>query len=233
MPDFRDIYERDAERYQRLVAAEDGGGELPRALAQVAELSGARVVEIGMGTGRVTRILLDAGARVVGYEQSAAMVAVARRLLGQRFDAVVADVREVELPVNSADLALAGWCLGHFCEWFGEHWQAEIEGVLQKMWGALDVGGTLVLIETLGTGSDVAHPPNAELAAYYRLLENDWGMQRRELRTDYHFESIDAARESIGFFFGPELERRVAERGWRVVPEWTGLWWKQKVAGAP
>jgi SAM-dependent methyltransferase len=230
MPDFRAIYERDAERYQRLVAAEDGAGELPRALGQVVALRGARVVEVGMGTGRVTRILLDAGASVLGYERSAAMVAVARRLLGQRFDVVVADVREAELPVNGADLALAGWCLGHFCEWFGDDWQAEIEGVLQKMWGALDPGGTLVLIETLGTGGDMAHPPNAELAAYYRLLENDWGMQRRELRTDYHFESVEAARESIGFFFGAELESRVAERGWRVVPEWTGLWWKKKVA---
>lgn len=232
MPDYRELYERDAERYQQLVAAEDGEGELPRALAQVVTLHGARAIEIGMGTGRVTGILLDAGASVLGYERSAAMVAVARRLLGQRFAVVVADVREVELPVNGADLALAGWCLGHFCEWFGAHWQAEIEDVLQKMWGALDPGGTLLLIETLGTGSDVACPPNAELAAYYRFLESKWGMRRRELRTDYHFESIAAARESIGFFFGAELENRVVERGWRVVPEWTGLWWKTKGDGA-
>lgn len=233
MADFRDIYEHDAERYQQLVAAEDGAGELPRALGQVVALSGARAIEIGMGTGRVTRILLDAGASVIGYERSAAMLAVARRLLGERFQAVLADVREVELPLQGADLALAGWCLGHFCEWYAEAWQAEIEGVLQKMWGALDAGGTLVVIETLGTGSDAAAPPNAELAAYYRLLEGTWGMQRRELRTDYHFDSVAAARASIGFFFGGELESRVEERGWRVVPEWTGLWWKKKSAGAP
>jgi SAM-dependent methyltransferase len=230
--DFREIYAHDAERYHTLVSAEDAAGELPRALARVVTLRGARAIEVGVGTGRVTRLLLDGGARVTGYEASPAMLAVARRTLGDRFEGVVADIRAVDLPVKNADVVVAGWCLGHFCEWYGERWQAEIDGVLRRMWEALDEGGTLIVIETLGTGVEVAAPPNAELAAYYRFLEGTWGMSRAEFPTDYEFASLDAALESIGFFFGPQLAERVRERGSERVPEWTGLWWRRRPAAA-
>jgi SAM-dependent methyltransferase len=239
VPDYRDIYEHEAERYQALVAAEDYQNEIPRALSRVAQLDGASCLEVGVGTGRLTRLLLDAGASVVGYEQSPAMLAVAQRLLAESLEGrleercrlVVADVRAEDLPAKSAGVALAGWVLGHFCEWYSERWQGEIDGVLRRMWRALTDGGTLIVIETLGTGSDAAAPPNAALADYYRFLEQTWGMRREELRTDYRFDSLDAALESIGFFFGPELQGRVRERGWQVVPEWTGLWWRHKRAG--
>lgn len=228
MPDYRKLYASEAERYQRLVAAEDHEGELPLALKRIVKLDGARVVEIGMGTGRVTGLLLSAGASVIGYEQSPAMINVARRVLGDSFQAVVADVRGVPLPLGGADLAIAGWALGHFCEWYAGNWQNEIDAVLDKMWGTLDPGGTLVILETLGTGSDQPAAPNAELAAYYQFLESSWRLSREQLRTDYRFDSLEAALESIGFFFGAELAERVRARRWQVVPEWTGLWWKKK-----
>jgi SAM-dependent methyltransferase len=228
MPDYQLIYETEAERYQRLVEAEDHLGALPRALRQLVTLVGAQVVEVGMGTGRVTRLLLDAGATVTGYERSPAMMAVARRLLGDRFEGHVLDVREAVLLPASADVALAGWVLGHFCEWYAEERLSEINAVLDKMWGALKTGGTLIILETLGTGSERPSPPNAELAAYYRFLESSWGLERQELQTDYRFDSVESALASIGFFFGTDLATRVRERNWSIVPEWTGLWWRQK-----
>lgn len=234
--DFRAIYAHEADRYHTLVSHEDAAGELARALSRVADLRNARVIELGMGTGRVTRLLLEAGARVKGYELSPGMLAVARRTLaerferlGERFEGVVADIRGVELPAKSADVVVAGWCLGHFCEWFGEQWQGEIDGVLRRAWEALDAGGTLIVIETLGTGVELAGPPNAELAAYYRFLEGSWGMARVQFATDYEFPSLDAALESMGFFFGPELAARVRMRGSVRVPEWTGLWWARRL----
>jgi SAM-dependent methyltransferase len=227
MPDFREIYAHDAERYHRLVSAEDYLGELPRALARVASLAGARVLEVGMGTGRVTRLLLEAGASVVGYERSGAMIEVARRELGERFDAVIADVREVDLPPKSADVAIAGWALGHFCEWYAPESIAAIEAVLLEMTGALTGGGTLIVIETLGTGGERPAAPNAALAAYYAWMEGAFGMQREELRTDYRFESTAAAVEALEFFFGPELSAKIRASGSGIVPEWSGLWWKR------
>lgn len=228
MPDYQQIYATDAERYQSLVAAEDCRGELTSTLQRLVPLAGARVIEAGIGTGRITRILLDAGATVTGYERSPAMLAVARRLLGDRFEGHVADIRTVTLPPASADVAVAGWVLGHFCEWYAEYWQSEIGAVVGNLWSALRPGGMLMLIETLGTGAEHPAPPSPELADYYRYLEESWRLQRETLRTDYQFESLDAASRSIGFFFGPELERRVRERSWRIVPEWTGLWWRRK-----
>jgi SAM-dependent methyltransferase len=228
MPDYQRIYENDAERYQRLVAAEDYRGELAEALQSVAPLRGARVIEVGVGTGRITRLLLDGGASVIGYERSPAMMSVARRLLGDTFVGHVADIRGIRLAPQSGTIAIAGWVLGHFCEWYGEHWQLEIDGVLRNMWDALESGGMLIILETLGTGTEHAGAPNRELAAYYELLEREWNMHRLEIRTDYRFDSIDAARQSVGFFFGAELERRVVERNWLTIPEWTGLWWRRK-----
>jgi SAM-dependent methyltransferase len=228
MPDYRQIYAQQAEAYHRLVSAEDYLGELPHALARVVALSGARVLEIGMGTGRITRLLLEAGARVTGYEQSPQMLAVARRELGERFQAVVADVRSATLPANSADVALAGWALGHFCEWHAPDFLAEIDAVLLKMLNALEAGGTLIVVETLGTGSDEPRAPNAALGAYYEFLEEAHGMRRETLRTDYRFASLQAMLDSVSFFFGPELAERVREQGRPLLREWTGLWWKRK-----
>jgi SAM-dependent methyltransferase len=228
MSDFQRIYEQDAERYHTLVSAEDAAGELPRALARVVHLPGARAIEVGMGTGRVTRLLLDAGASVTGYERSAAMLEVARRELGTRCRMLLADMRGLRIPPASAELALAGWALGHFCEWYADEWQRAIDGVLSALWDALAAGGTLIVIETLGTGAPAPAAPDAALARYYDFLEGAWQMRREVLRTDYRFESVAAAKESIGFFFGPALAATVEREGWSVVPEWTGLWWRRK-----
>jgi ubiquinone/menaquinone biosynthesis C-methylase UbiE len=180
MPDYRQIYASDADRYHDLVAAEDHQRNLPRVLSSLVELRGARVIEMGMGTGRVTREMIDAGASVSGYDESPAMIAVARQRLGEReYRATVADVRSLTLPERSADIPIAAWMLGHFCEWYAESWMSEIDKVLSTMWNALDQGGTLVIIETLGTGSELPGAPNAELAAYYRHLEETWGMNHK------------------------------------------------------
>jgi hypothetical protein len=141
---------------------------------------------------------------------------------------LLADVRGASFPPESAEVALAGWALGHFCEWYAAEWERAIDGVLRALWAALAPGGTLIVIETLGTGSSAPGAPNAALERYYDFLEGAWQMRREVLRTDYRFDSIAAATESIGFFFGPDLAATVAREGWSVVPEWTGLWWRRK-----
>jgi ubiquinone/menaquinone biosynthesis C-methylase UbiE len=89
----------------------------------------------------------------------------------------------------------------------------EIERVLGEMDRTLRPGGTLVILETLGTCA--TEPQNS-------------GFQRAELRTDYRFPSLAAALTSIEFFFGRELAERVRDESWSVVPEWTGLWSRRK-----
>jgi len=59
--DYREIYRTRAAEYHRLVSAEDADGALRRAIIGVTPLAGRSVVEVGVGTGRVTEILLGAG----------------------------------------------------------------------------------------------------------------------------------------------------------------------------
>ncbi len=93
---------------------------------------------------------------------------------------------------------------------------------------ALAPGGTLMVIETLGTGTDVPAPPTAELAEYYAWLEGEWGMRRETVRTDYRFPDVTSAARITGFFFGAEFGELVRERRWTRIPECTGLWSRRR-----
>jgi len=53
--DFERIYDRHAREYNQLVNAEDCEGRLLPAIAAIAPLSGAAVLELGIGTGRIAR----------------------------------------------------------------------------------------------------------------------------------------------------------------------------------
>ena len=62
----------------------------------------------------------------------------------------------------------------------------------------------------------LADPP-APAEAPARITVREYFSAQNDLYT-----KTDAKR------IGPELERRARERGWHVVPEWTGLWWRRK-----
>lgn len=72
---------------------------------------GGTVVELGVGTGRLARRLVDSGYRVIGVDSSPAMLAHARRRV--RCDLLEADVRSFKLT-EPIDLILAPYGLvGH------------------------------------------------------------------------------------------------------------------------
>jgi ubiquinone/menaquinone biosynthesis C-methylase UbiE len=228
---FRRFYAERAEEYEALVSAEDVNGQILPALEGLIHLDGARVLEIGVGTGRVTELLLAAGATLVGCEPAAAMLEVARRRLA-RFPAERAELRqckvqELDTSAGGFDLALAGWVLGHFVEWYAPTWRDEIGGALDRMERALVPGGLLVILETLGTGQTEPAPPSPGLAEYYRWLEEERGLERMVLRTDYAFQDVDSAAAVAGAFFGEAFAERVRRESWSRIPECTGLWWRR------
>ena len=232
--DHRQFYESRAAEYDALVAAEDADGRLAPALADRVPLAGADVLEIGVGTGRLTRLLAGAGARVVGCEPAAAMLAVARRHLaalpGASVELHQATARAFDVGERRFDLALAGWVFGHFVSWLPSGWRDEIGASLERMESALRPGGALVVIETLGTGLTEPAPPTPGLAEYYAWLESERGMRRTALRTDYAFAGVEEAAQVTGAFFGEDFAARVRQQSWSRVPECTGLWWRT-VAG--
>jgi len=227
LPDYQHIYRTQAERYDRLVAREDYQGRLWPALTRIQPFAGRTVVELGAGTGRLTALLVPVAQAVYAFDISAHMLHNARQRLsriGTRL--AVADNRRLPLADGVADVTVVGWSLGHFTAWYPETWRAEVDAALAEMRRVTRPDGALILIETLGTGHRTPCPPSAGLAAFYRLLEQEWGWTATWVRTDYRFASLAEAETLIRFFFGDALAQRVVQEGWVVLPECTGIWKK-------
>jgi len=150
-----------------------------------------------------------------------------KRVRAANVELACADAAELPIDAASASVALAGWVFGHQRSWNADEWRTTIGRCLRELERVLVPGGTIVIIETLGTGSDRPAPPRPELAEYYAWLENDEGFRRCEIATDYRFASVDEAAEVTGFFFGNDFAERVRKNDWSRVPEWTGLWSRQ------
>ena len=88
-----------------------------------------------------------------------------------------------------------------------ETWQEELAKVMREIRRLLRPGGTILLIETLGTGFETPHPPQ-HLLEYYAYLK-EAGFQQAWIRTDYRFESLEKAQELARFFFGKEMLAKI------------------------
>ncbi len=230
MDHFQHIYSHRAADYHRLIAPEDVDGNLLPALEAVAPLRGKRILDLGSGTGRLPLLFARQVARVIGLDLHWDMLRenrAQRDRAGGEWSLVQGDMRELPFPSAWADVVTAGWAIGHLRGWFAGEWQTEIGRVLREMRRVAAPGGALVIIETLTTGSLTPTPPTQELAEYYAWLESEWGFARKPIRTDYQFESVDAAVAHTEFFFGGELAAKIRQHGWARLPEWTGVWSKR------
>jgi ubiquinone/menaquinone biosynthesis C-methylase UbiE len=227
------VYERRAREYELLVSAEDCDGNLIRELERIVRLRGSRVLEVGVGTGRITRQLIAVVAHLDGFDRAKPMLEIARRKLAEvapsGWTLSCADARDLPIESSSFDVALAGWVFGHFRHWMPDNWRAAIGLALSEMERGLVEGGTSIIIETLGTGSSVPSAPNEALAQYYTWLE-ERGFTRNSIRTDYDFPDVRTAAEVTGVFFGSDFADRVHRERWARIPECTGVWWKRKGA---
>jgi SAM-dependent methyltransferase len=132
------------------------------------------------------------------------------------------------LPIatGAADLAIEGWSFGHAVGWNPSGWIDEVDAYVGELARALRPGGSLVLIETMGTGVETPFEGGHALEAFHRHVVENLGFVHRCVRTDYAFESVDDAVERAGFFFGERMAEKVRANGWRVLPEHTGVYWR-------
>jgi uncharacterized protein len=226
------VYDLRAEEYERLVTAEDHEGRLIEQLDRLVPLRSARVLEVGAGTGRITRQLLARGARVTAFDRAEPMLAVARRELAKvaasGWTLACADARDLPLPDEPCfDVAVAGWVFGHFRLWMPASWQATVGRALSEMERGLVPGGMSIVVETLGTGTATPSAPSEALAEYYAWLEQH-GFARSVIRTDYRFPDVETAAEVTGAFFGVEFAERVCREGTAEISECTGVWSRRK-----
>ncbi len=154
--------------------------------------AGARVLEIGAGTGQATRGLVAAGAHVVAVEPGAALA----RTLGDRLPGVrvlVDTFEEVDLGDVAFDVAVAATAL---------HW-VDLGVGLPKLHRALRPGGLLAVWRT------VFHDPQARTPFRSRVAEIaerrpgprppgpnplDTDAWMRSLTAGGYFEPLDTAR---------------------------------------
>jgi ubiquinone/menaquinone biosynthesis C-methylase UbiE len=224
MADYASIYRDSADAYDRMVAHEDVDRRVVASLEAWGPLSGKRVVEVGVGTGRITGQLVSAGATVVGVEPAPAMLALAKqRVAGLGGDPsllVAGSLDALPFAEASADLAVAGWVFGHQRSFEPGRWRAAVTRGVEEMRRVTRPDGHVVLFETMGTA--VPEPGvRADLAELLDFLALHLGFERTLLRTDYAFETADEAAEALRFFFGDAVAERIRDSGWARVPEWT------------
>jgi len=233
---FESIYANQAAAYHQMIACEDIDGNLLPALDSAANLRGKRVLDLGSGSGRIPLLLHGRIGYLVGVDLHRAMLVESqkqRQKIGGCWDLIQGNMRYLALPSKWADVVTAGWAIGHLRSWFQNDWQSQIGGVIREMLRVVKPGGTILILETLGTGSLEPAPPSVELEEYYAWLEDQWGFTRQVIRTDYLFDSVETAIQRTEFFFGTGLSEAIRKHGWARLPEWTGIWVKGASGGLP
>lgn len=110
----------------------------PGVLALLEPVRGGLVLEIGCGTGALTRHLLSAGHRVLATDASPAMLELAREALGPA--AELARLRLPDDPLPEADAIVS---VGHAVSYLDSAQQ--VSRALTAMAGALRPGGVLAI----------------------------------------------------------------------------------------
>jgi len=225
----RKIYQSEGERYEALVSREDFQGNIPRAINEIINVDGLEVLDLGAGTGRLTLILAPRAKSIHAFDASAEMLRVCRERLNasglSNWQVDVADHRQLPIEDHSVDLVVSGWSVSYLAVWNQGNGPAELDKWLVEMHRVLREDGVIILFESLGTGNE--SPIRLEhVETTYQWLDDN-GFQNKWIRTDYQFESLGEAADLAGFFFGPEMADRVRERRLVILPECTGVWWRQ------
>jgi len=230
MPDHKKVYQQEAQNYQRLVAREDFQENLLPAIREIVDIESKDVIDLGSGTGRLACLLAPYSKSVFAFDLFPHMIGIAAsRLKGQGAEnwlAAASDSRHVPLPGSAADLVISGWSFCYLVVWAEEAWESSLSAGLQEIDRLLRVGGTAIIIETLGTGVETPQAPE-KLQAYFQYLERS-GFKRMWLRTDFEFRDREEAEELTQFFFGEEMLEKIGNQPRSVLPECTGIWWKKK-----
>ncbi|HSL41992.1 MAG TPA: class I SAM-dependent methyltransferase [Anaerolineales bacterium] len=229
MPDNKTVYAHHGNEYEALIAREDYQGNILSALQSITPLENRVVLDLGAGTGRLACMLAPLVAHVHAFDIAPDMLRVCHEKLTEsgltNWEVNIADHRQLPVDDHSADLVVSGWSVSYLAVWNPDSWREELDKALAEMKRVLKSGSFIVLFESLGTGNE--SPVKLEhLKNFYPWLD-EAGFQKKWIRTDYLFESLEEAEYLSRFFFGDELGDKVKRNNWVILPECTGVWWKK------
>jgi len=234
MDHFIEIYRNQAQQYHSMISVEDIDNNLLKTIEKFTSLENGNILDLGSGTGRLPLLFWQINSKIIGLDISFQMLAeqqVQRDQMHGSWDLTQGDIRHLPIQNAWADITTAGWAAGHFCGWYPDRWQPEIDDFVSEMLRVTKPSGTLFIMETLGTGKEIPAPPTAMLALYYAHLESKWGFTREQIRTDYKFRDVEDAKQQTTFFFGQTLAEQIEENHWHILPEWTGVWHRKQSLG--
>ena len=227
MPTEKEVYDSHAEQYELLILREDYQNNIPKEINKIKSVDGLDIVELGAGTGRLTRFLAGKARSLAACDASHHMLMQAKAVLSDNASnnpvISVADMRFTPFSSHSADMVIAGWSFCYLAVWGGDAWQREIDKGLAEAKRLLRPGGVMIVLENFGTGYESPNPP-PHLNGYFDYLKEK-GFSSTWSRTDYKFASFEEALELSGFFFGEDYARKVRDNHWITLPECTGLLW--------
>ncbi len=228
MPDTKRIYQSEADRYHNLIEREDYQGNLLPAILDVDPLKGKDLIELGAGTGRLSCLIAPLAKSLVISDLSYPMLSLGLKSMARQgltnWHACLESHHALPFVECSADIIISGWSFCYAAINNGVQWEKGLERALSEVARVLRPDGKLILIESLGTGYETPHTPPV-LVNYLEYL-NTHEFKSRWIRTDYCFRDRSEAEDLTTFFFGDDPMPMWETEDGVIVPECTGVWWK-------
>jgi ubiquinone/menaquinone biosynthesis C-methylase UbiE len=234
-----EIYIKYVENYEELVSKEDYKHNLLPAILEIVDFKEKDVIELGGGTGRISLQIAPMAKSINIFDISPYMLSMAEEKLKKKslknWGLAVSDSRYIAAKDNTAHIVISGWSISYIVQWNIDRWKEELDSTFKEIKRILRPVGTILIIETLGTGYKTPFLRDERLKVYYSYLEKELLFNRTYIRTDYEFRDTDEADRVLRFFFGDNLtdyiikeKNYIEENNKIIIPECTGIWWKHQ-----
>jgi len=227
MPTMKEIYDFHSIEYDELVTKEDYQNNLKNYLLNNFDFKNKSIIELGAGTGRLTKIYAKDSKNISIYDRSSHMMDKAKLNLKEFSESIkfgICDNLNINEIKEKADIILEGWSFGHTAIDKFETITDTIKELIDNCKSMLNSGGTIIIIETLGTNYNKPTETSPALSKLFSILENSYNFKRYVLRTDYKFDSEEDAKRVTSYFFGEKFAKNLKNAKNGIVKEYTGVW---------
>ncbi len=200
-----EVYRDSPGIFARFAAAEDRGDRVPKELISLAGLKGARVLELGAGTGRWSASLASASEQWVATEPAEGMLSIGARGAGQAAHWLRARSQALPFHSGSFERVFAGFV-------FANLRPKDRAPALEEAQRVMASGAELWLLENHWEDDfqDLRRSAGLETHREIAPLVDEFGFEHvSTLDTQMEFESEAAAQEVLGTILGPLVQARL------------------------